>query len=183
MKKTFTLIEMLIVIVIIGILAAALIPRLQSVQGRARDTKRKTDFTQIHNALLIYNTDNGWYPQSSNISGSCALNANCYRYSLDGAPWISAISGYMTSIPVDPINNGLTPWGTAENYSYAYGNIWLQQKTFILISKLENPSDGDRCAIQEYKLYINWTVLNCKNTGSCGTYCPNLYVRSDTAGN
>ena len=53
LKKTFTLIEMLIVIVIIGILAAALIPRLQSVQERARDTRRKTDISAIYNALQI----------------------------------------------------------------------------------------------------------------------------------
>ena len=59
--KTFTLIEMLIVIVIIGILAAALVPRLQSVQGRARDTKRKVDMRTIANALEIYLTDNGNY--------------------------------------------------------------------------------------------------------------------------
>lgn len=56
-KKSFTLIEMLIVIVIIGILAAALIPRLQSVQGRARDTKRKADMNQIYNGLSIYQLD------------------------------------------------------------------------------------------------------------------------------
>lgn len=57
-KKAFTLIEMLIVIVIIGILAAALIPRLVSVQGRARDTKRKADLQQIGTALAIYKLDN-----------------------------------------------------------------------------------------------------------------------------
>ena len=57
-KKTFTLIEMLIVIVIIGILAAALVPRLQAVQGRARDTKRKADLKQIATALEIYLLDN-----------------------------------------------------------------------------------------------------------------------------
>ncbi|MEI7477518.1 MAG: prepilin-type N-terminal cleavage/methylation domain-containing protein [bacterium] len=60
-KKAFTLIEMLIVVVIIGILAAALIPRLQSVQARARDTKRKADLHQIGTAFAIYKEDNGGY--------------------------------------------------------------------------------------------------------------------------
>ena len=60
-RKTFTLIEMLIVIVIIGILAAVLVPRLQDVQGRARDTKRKTDLKAIYNANEIFLIDNGKY--------------------------------------------------------------------------------------------------------------------------
>jgi len=64
-KKSFTLIEMLIVIVIIGILAAALVPRLVSIQGRARDTKRKVDFKQMEDALEIYYMDNNMYPYSS----------------------------------------------------------------------------------------------------------------------
>ena len=56
-KKTFTLIEMLIVVVIIGILAAALIPRLQGVQGRARDVQRKTGLSQIGQAMGVYKAD------------------------------------------------------------------------------------------------------------------------------
>lgn len=56
---------MLIVIVIIGILAAALVPRLQDVQARARDTKRKADLRSIDTALQIYQSDNGQYPPSS----------------------------------------------------------------------------------------------------------------------
>jgi general secretion pathway protein G len=62
--KGFTLIEMLIVIVIIGVLATALIPRLTQVQGRARDTARKTGLQQILTALVTYQSDYGQYPGS-----------------------------------------------------------------------------------------------------------------------
>ena len=73
-KKAFTLIEMLIVIVIIGILAAALVPRLVSVQGRARDTKRKTDLRTIYNANEIYALDRGGlYARAYNSTGGNAL--------------------------------------------------------------------------------------------------------------
>lgn len=60
--KAFTLIEMLIVIVIIGILAAALIPRLSKARGRANDTARKADLSQVAAALVSYQIDKGSFP-------------------------------------------------------------------------------------------------------------------------
>ena len=52
---------MLIVVVIIGILAAALIPRLQSVQGRARDVEKKANLAQIGQAMWLYKQDASIY--------------------------------------------------------------------------------------------------------------------------
>ena len=46
-NTSFTLIEILIVVVVVGILAIALIPRYQSMQERSRDSKRKSDLLQI----------------------------------------------------------------------------------------------------------------------------------------
>lgn len=107
-KKAFTLIEMLIVIVIIGILAAALIPRLLSVQGRARDTKRKADLQQIGSALAIYKIDNATFPTTS---GSTFVVL---------AP---LLSGYLTATPTDPLQTSSVAGDIAGGYSTGYGYI------------------------------------------------------------
>lgn len=117
LKRGFTLIEMLIVVVIIGILAAALIPRLQSVQGRARDTKRKADIQQIGSASAIYKNDNGSY------SGLTLANL---------AP------AYLTALPSD--TPGLTTsqeFGAQVVGGYGYLTFCASQGCLILGAKTE----------------------------------------------
>lgn len=53
---------MLIVIVIVGVLAAALIPRITGIQARARDTARTADMRNTAGALEVYHLDHGVYP-------------------------------------------------------------------------------------------------------------------------
>ena len=49
-------------IVIIGILAAALIPRLSSARGRANDVARKAALQQVAAVIVAYQMDHGSYP-------------------------------------------------------------------------------------------------------------------------
>jgi general secretion pathway protein G len=58
----FTLIELMIVIVIIGILATLLIPRIMERPEEARRVKAKMDIKTIESALKLYKIDNGAYP-------------------------------------------------------------------------------------------------------------------------
>lgn len=58
----FTIVELLIVIVVIGILAALVLNSFQGVQARARDTERRTDTNTIATQLEVFYNDNGGYP-------------------------------------------------------------------------------------------------------------------------
>lgn len=61
-QKGFTIVELLIVIVVIGILAALVLNTFSGVQRRARDTERQTDINSIATQLEVYYNDNGGYP-------------------------------------------------------------------------------------------------------------------------
>lgn len=129
MKKAFTLVEMLIVIVIIGILAAALIPRLTGVQSRARDVQRTANLREISTALSTYQLDNGSYvitwgssitgvgyttlPEQVQLSG---FTTNAVAFSgrtVNGSLGILVHLGMLKDLPVE--NNSLTL-----PYVYAY---------------------------------------------------------------
>ena len=187
--SSFTLIEMLIVIVIIGILAAALVPRLQAVQWRARDSERKVDVWQLHNAISIFKLDNGRYPQPVNLSGTCAYGASCYVYSHNNSSSnrIATLTGIVTSTPTDPLNTIWTPdpsypwpWYTW-NFVYAYGHVHAStsRNSFALFSLLENRKDPDRCEVTALKFY-NGSLNTCWSNGACWSTCIYMYGRTDT---
>ena len=61
-QSGFTIIELLIVIVVIGILAALVLNAFGNIQERARDTERRSDINSIHTQLEVFYTDNTAYP-------------------------------------------------------------------------------------------------------------------------
>lgn len=63
-KKGFTLIEVLIVVGIIGILSSVILVGLNSSRSRARDTRRVTDLRQTQQALELFYTKTGCYPNA-----------------------------------------------------------------------------------------------------------------------
>lgn len=79
LKKTnrgFTIVELLIVIVVIGILAALVVVTYNGIQQKARDTERKTDINAIHGQVEAYSAQNGKYPTLDNINDSAFRSAN-----------------------------------------------------------------------------------------------------------
>lgn len=59
LRLRFALVEMLIVVVIIGILSAAILPRITGHLASTRDVKRQLDLNTIRNAIELYKDSKG----------------------------------------------------------------------------------------------------------------------------
>lgn len=168
-NRGFTLVELLIVVVIIGILASFGIQTYSGAQMKVRDARRKSDLREIRTALQAYYNDNGRYPS---IAPPCAADGNngCYVRSTSGTSWIPGlVPTYIKALPQDPLNTATQDPYNPGQFTYAYGNVTLSTgKDFDLYTQLENPNDPDRCQLKQY------TIAN--GGGSwCGAGSPNLY--------
>ena len=127
-KQTgFTIVELLIVIVIIGILAAITIVAYNGIQGRSRDAQRVQDMQTIVKALDLYKTTNGSYPAAVGTA-----NASGWEVSHNGTSATNFLSALVTNktisqVPLDPANMGtvvsttsLAPSWTSDNKTYFY---------------------------------------------------------------
>ena len=134
-QKGFTIVELLIVIVVIGILAALVLNAFSGVQAKARDTKRQTDIRAISSQLEAwYNGGgNGSYPLNNALTDSYAqtnfpgFDINAFRppnVASNAMTTGTAVTGGTysgTSITTWP--TGTTPAPTTTTYVYAPFNV------------------------------------------------------------
>ncbi|MDR2016386.1 MAG: type II secretion system major pseudopilin GspG, partial [Burkholderiales bacterium] len=100
----FTLIEIMVVIVILGILAALIIPKFMDRPDEARITAAKTDIATLMTALKLYRLDNQRYPTTEQ-----GLNALVTRPATPPIPPNWKPGGYLERLPQDP-------WGRPYQY-------------------------------------------------------------------
>lgn len=100
----FTLIEILVVVVIIGILGAVIVPNLLGRPDQARVTAAQSDLRNLANALDIYRLDNFQYPSTDQ-----GLEALVERPSGFPEPKNYNPEGYIKHLPTDP-------WGSPYVY-------------------------------------------------------------------
>lgn len=131
-QKGFTIVELLIVIVVIGILAAITIVAFNGIQSRARDNVRKQDLAQLSKALKLYATDNGDYAEAACGSGG----TNSYGWLMsdyDGAGPLRSIStcliegGYLKTPLRDPGGS----WSCSGLTCFAYMKASCPAGTYV----------------------------------------------------
>ncbi|HBI21429.1 MAG TPA: type II secretion system protein GspG [Legionella sp.] len=94
-QKGFSLIEIMVVVVILGILAALVVPKIINRPDEARVVKAKQDILSIQNALDLYKLDNNTYPSTD--QGLLALVEKP-----SSSPVPSNWQPYLKSLPKDP---------------------------------------------------------------------------------
>lgn len=100
MRKGFTLIELIIVITILGVLAALITGNFITSLKKGRDARRKADLEQIQRALEMYYEDKKRYPSSITFGSQLCESTSC----------TSGEKIYMQKVPNDPTSGS--------NYGY-----------------------------------------------------------------
>jgi general secretion pathway protein G len=102
--RGFTLIEVMVVVVILGLLAAIIVPKVMSRPDEARAVAAKADIAAINQALKLYRLDNTFYPSTEQ-----GLQALVQRPTTQpvAANWKQG--GYLDRVPKDP-------WGREYQY-------------------------------------------------------------------
>jgi len=95
----FTLVEVMAVVVILGILAAIIFPKIMSRPDQARIVKVKQDISSLQSALDLYKLDNSFYPTTDQ-----GLQALVTKPTTPPAPRDWKSEGYVDSLPMDPWN-------------------------------------------------------------------------------
>lgn len=117
-QRGFTLLEVMVVVVILGILAALIVPKIISRPDEARIIAAKQDIASLLQALKLYRLDNQRYPSSE--QGLQALVARPESSPLPGN-WKAG--GYIERLPRDP-------WGNP--YQYLYPGVHGEIDVFSL---------------------------------------------------
>jgi len=160
-NKGFTLIELLVVIAIIGLVSSVVLVSLSSAKMKARDAVRLSDMKQMQNALALYYSAFGRYPDSD--------FAGCGGWDSSGnGTFITPLvtNGFLPSHLLDSKTND-----SCGNYAYyrygagSYGCDVARGAYYVLgvrdIESTGNPypsSPGWRCTSRNWQGEFDWVV-------------------------
>jgi len=139
-NRGFTLIELMVVIIILGILAMWVAPKIMSRPGEARQVKALLDIQNLENALKLYKLDNSIYPTTEQ-----GLQALVEKPETGTIPRKWKAGGYLEKgkVPKDP-------WGN----DFIYLSPGLKGDLDIISYGLDGVPGGE----EENKDINNWEI-------------------------
>jgi prepilin-type N-terminal cleavage/methylation domain-containing protein len=133
-RRGFTLVEIMLSILVIGILSATVLVLIQGPQAAARDSRRQSDISQIGKSLQAYYLTHNTYPQSEEIS---------LENDEESAEFAQAMrtGSYLSIVPEDP------SYTAGGEYTYRY--ISTTSNSYTLCAKAES-KEGYYCVSPEF---------------------------------
>jgi len=131
--RGFTLIEVLVVVAILGILAAIVVPQIMDRPDEAKRVAAKADIGAIVQALKLYRLDNGTYPTTDQ-----GLVALVQKPTTNPVPGNWNAKGYLSKLPKDP-------WGG--DYQYLFPGVKGEIDVFSLGSDHARGGEGNAADI------------------------------------
>jgi prepilin-type N-terminal cleavage/methylation domain-containing protein len=107
-NEGFTIVELLIVIVVIGILALLVITTYSGIQAKARNSKRTSDVKSLQTHVEAYFSQNGYYPSRADLNNATWLSAN-----------MKSLDQNALADPSNPNTKTLVATPAAKSYAYA----------------------------------------------------------------
>lgn len=135
--RGFTLIEVLVVVAILGILAAIVVPRIMDRPDEAKRVAARADIGAIVQALKLYRLDNGTYPSTDQ-----GLGALVQRPGSAPVPANWKQGGYLERLPKDP-------WGS--DYQYLSPGVRGEIDVFSLGADRARGGEGNDADIGNWE--------------------------------
>ena len=136
--RGFTLIEIMVVLIIIGLLAGIVVPRLMGRTEEAKRTKAAVQIKNFQSALDLYRLDSGIYPSTDQ-----GLQALVEKPAVGEIPRNWKDDGYIDKIPKDP-------WG--DNYIYLSPGVHGDYDLYSYGADGEEGGDGKDTDIQSWNI-------------------------------
>ena len=149
MKKGFSLVELMIVVAVLGILAAIVVPQFQSQATEAKESAAKSNLRTLRGAIELYTAQHSGIPPgypNNNPTESPSMDSFATQMVTNGR--------YLSSIPENPFNNKKLMKVLANSESFpaeATGNFgWIYQPATKTIRLNWTGTDKDGIRYYDY---------------------------------
>lgn len=122
LRRAFSLVELVVVVLIVGILAAVAAPKMFDTSTKARESATKASLSVVRNAIELYYSENGAYPTATDLVDP---NKDMMKKFIKGPFPVSAYGTKDATVNAGTTADGKSGWV----YDPATGSFWVNDTT------------------------------------------------------